>query len=326
MEHVPVIIVGGGPAGASCAWKLRHLGIDCLILEKRVFPRNKPCAGWIPPRVLEDLVFRVDDYPHGIAVFETLHAFVHGIRMRIRGPHYAIRRYEFDAWLLRRSEATVRTHTVEAIRRNTQKYVIDDQYSCDYLVGAGGTHCPVYRILFAASSPRSAGSCVVTLEEEFPYDRHDDRCQLWFFENKLPGYAWYVPKQDGYLNVGVGGLSEQIKRRGSRIRDHWEHLTQKLQRRGMVTDHAFKPRGYVYYRRDGEAPSRRGNAFVVGDAAGLATRDMGEGIGPAVRSGILAAQAVADDGPFSLDCVSKYSAILPLTSGPIGRWLLERIS
>ncbi len=52
-------------------------------------------------------------------------------------------------------------------------------------------------------------------EEEFQYDLTDTRCKLWFFQNKLPGYAWYVPKEDGYVNVGLGGFADQPEgRRG----------------------------------------------------------------------------------------------------------------
>ena len=64
-------------------------------------------------------------------------------------------------------------------------------------MGAGGTHCPVYQTFFSQSSPRAPGALIVAQEEEFQYDYKDDRCKLWFFENKLPGYAWYVPKKDG---------------------------------------------------------------------------------------------------------------------------------
>jgi flavin-dependent dehydrogenase len=51
-----VIIVGGGPAGSSCAWSLKRQGVDCLVLDKEPFPRGKPCAGWITPEVVEDLL------------------------------------------------------------------------------------------------------------------------------------------------------------------------------------------------------------------------------------------------------------------------------
>ena len=55
MESHEVIVVGGGPAGSTCAWRLRQSGIDVLVLDKAAFPRTKLCAGWITPQVLSDL-------------------------------------------------------------------------------------------------------------------------------------------------------------------------------------------------------------------------------------------------------------------------------
>jgi len=52
---------------------------------------------------------------------------------------------------------------------------------------------------------------------------------------------------------------------------------------------------------------RYGNAFIIGDAAGLATLDMGEGIGPAIQSGIRAAEAIISGQEFSLRSINKYS-------------------
>ena len=52
-ESCDVLIVGGGPAGSSCARQLRRAGLDVLILDKSEFPRDKVCAGWITPQVVE---------------------------------------------------------------------------------------------------------------------------------------------------------------------------------------------------------------------------------------------------------------------------------
>ena len=52
---------------------------------------------------------------------------------------------------------------------------------------------------------------------------------------------------------------------------------------------------------------QRDNIFLIGDAASLATKDMGEGIGPAVTSGILAADAIVSGKTFSLSSIKKYS-------------------
>ena len=52
---------------------------------------------------------------------------------------------------------------------------------------------------------------------------------------------------------------------------------------------------------------RIANAFIVGDAIGLATRDMCEGIGPAIRSGLLAADAISQGTAYSIDAIGRYS-------------------
>src|SRR6187549_857500 len=53
MDSCDVLIVGGGPAGSSCAWGLRESGLDAVILDQHDFPRDKICGGWITPEVLE---------------------------------------------------------------------------------------------------------------------------------------------------------------------------------------------------------------------------------------------------------------------------------
>jgi menaquinone-9 beta-reductase len=94
---------------------------------------------------------------------------------------------------------------VKDITQKNNQFMVDEKFTARYLVGAGGTHCPVYHTLFKPhlSSPKKP--LIIAQEEEFPYDYSDDRCRLWFFENKLPGYSWYVPKENGFVNVGVGG-------------------------------------------------------------------------------------------------------------------------
>ena len=50
-----VLIVGGGPAGSTCAWQLVRAGLDVLVMDKHNFPRDKVCAGWITPAVGESI-------------------------------------------------------------------------------------------------------------------------------------------------------------------------------------------------------------------------------------------------------------------------------
>jgi menaquinone-9 beta-reductase len=310
MESREVIVVGGGPAGAAAAGELVRRGIDCLVLDRETFPREKLCAGWITPEVVDDLAFDPADYPHRFLTFEVLDIRLKRLRVPLRSPQHSIRRFEFDAWLLERSGAEVRQHNVRQVIEDQDGYRLDDAYRCRYLIGAGGTRCPVFRDLFRPRRARDKRLQAVTLEHEFPYEWQDDRCHLWFLDDGLPGYAWYVPKANGYLNVGVGGMADKLKRKGDDIHRHWRRLSDRLQVQGLVAGEELpdKPGGYSYFLRGGTDEPRYGNAFVVGDSAGLATRDMCEGIGPAVRSGLLAARAIADGGDYRLDSVGAYTS------------------
>jgi flavin-dependent dehydrogenase len=187
--------------------------------------------------------------------------------------------------------------------------VLDGAFRARWLVGAGGTRCPVYRELFRDHVPRPRALQAVTLEQEFPFEWSDPDCHLWFLERGLPGYAWYVPKAGGQLNVGVGGIAARLEARGDHIRRHWDHLVETLERTGLVPRRHWDPGGYSYYLREPSGPvaARAGSAFLVGDAAGLATRDLCEGIGPAVRSGLRAAESIAKGVEYRLDSPS-YSA------------------
>ena len=55
MTRCDVVIAGGGPAGSTCAWKLREAGLDVIVLDAASFPRDKVCAGWITPQVVSEV-------------------------------------------------------------------------------------------------------------------------------------------------------------------------------------------------------------------------------------------------------------------------------
>jgi menaquinone-9 beta-reductase len=307
LQHADVIVVGGGPAGSTCAWKLRQAGMNVLVLDRSGFPRTKLCAGWITPQVVDDLELNTDEYPHSFLSFDRLELNWRGLRFRKKTVQHSIRRYEFDDYLLKRSGATLKTHKVKRIERAGKRLTIDDLFSCDYLVGAGGTSCPVYRQFFHDRSPRAKDLQIATYEHEFAYDWQDDECKLWFSEDGLPGYAWYVPKGRGYVNVGLGGKADAMKSKSSRLQDHWDRFVRTLEKRGLVTGANYDPSGYSYYLRGSVDTVRLDNIFIVGDSVGLASKDLGEGIGPAVRSAILAAEAIVENAEYSLRKVDGYS-------------------
>jgi len=306
MRSADVIVVGGGPAGSAAAHHLKAAGADVLVIDKEGFPRHKLCAGWITPQVVSDLQLEIGAYPHGFLSFRRLQWYLRGLKLPVPSLQHSIRRFEFDAWLLERSGAEFVQHTVKEIRRGDGNYVIDGAFRCRYLIGAAGTSCPVRRALFDDAVPRARSLQTVTLELEFPHEWQDPDCHLWFFEHGLPGYSWYVPKASGWLNVGVGAIAARLKQRGENIKEHWQHLASKIERQFGIRMPSH-PSGYSYYIRGPLEIVRIGDALLTGDAAGLATRDMCEGIGPAIRSGQRAAEAIVNGTEFGLDDVTGAS-------------------
>jgi flavin-dependent dehydrogenase len=302
-----VIIVGGGPAGSACAWQLSKAGLDCLILDQQIFPRFKPCAGWITPLLLNDLQLEIKDYPYGFTTFRSFEIAINNFEFKISTLQYAIRRFEFDKFLLDRSNTLVQNHAVKSIQETPAGFEIDGEFSSTFLVGAGGTNCPVNRHFFQPDNPRNKESLIVAQEEEFLYPYSDSRCHLWFLQNNLPGYAWYVPKAEGYVNVGVGGKAETLKANGDSLKNHWNLLVEKLDKEGLIRNHSYHPSGHSYYLNHGRSSGRKGNVLIIGDSIGLATKDMGEGIHPAVKSGLLAAKSIIQNEPYSLSKIPRYS-------------------
>jgi flavin-dependent dehydrogenase len=165
----------------------------------------------------------------------------------------------------------------------------------------------VYRKLFRRRNPRRSWLQTATYEQEFRYDWHDAACHLWFFDDGLPGYAWYVPKANGHINVGLGGMAVQLKHGKARLQDHWQRFVRKLEKLGLVSYEHYHPTGYSYFLHGNVEVVSDGNAYIIGDAVGLATRDMCEGIGPAVKSGLLAAEAIVTTDDYSLAGIDTLS-------------------
>ncbi len=315
--------MGGGPAGSTCGWHLTRHNRDVLILDKTSFPRLKLCAGWITDKVMADLEFDQTSYPHEILDL-TMRTHIAGLPFSFHGlpthgKNYSIRRTEFDDWLLKRSNTKVVQHNVKSIRRDEELYIIDDQYSCRYLVGAGGTMCPVRREIFPNSRMKSRQ--LTTLEHEFKYPAREEICHLYFLYRGIQGYSWYVPKGDGYVNIGIGGKSKYFRNSGTKIQDHFQLFLGDLVKQNLLdeeTASSLKETGHPYFLFTYEGEVKNGSCFLIGDSAGLASVDMGEGIGPGIESGLLAARDIMGEDEYTKDAITKYSF------GGIARAIMKR--
>jgi len=319
MRHVETIIVGGGPAGSSCAKELVRHGRECLVLEKQAMPRPKLCAGWITPNVLADLEIQPEEYPYGLVRLDRVRLIL-GRRRRwswtVSAHQYSIRRMEFDSWLLSRAGAEVVQHPVRLIRYEGGRYIIDERFSCTYLVGAGGTSCPVRRIFF----PSHPGKLILTREVEYSQPPPVKECCLWFPFAGSSGYGWYVPKKEA-VNIGFGGLAEEIPL-GS-LSSLWTVFLRLLGEEGCLGGQSPpNPKGHPYFLSPRHTPVKHERAYLIGDAAGLATWDLAEGIGPAIQSGILAARDILGRDSYRPERIRRYSLGL---LGRFFRWLWARL-
>jgi menaquinone-9 beta-reductase len=331
MDTCDVLIVGGGPAGSACAWGLRRSGLDVAILDKQRFPRDKVCGGWITPEVLSALGIDAAEYAPGrllqpITAFRTGYIadnYINGSAIETdynRTISYGIRRREFDEYLLRRSGARLLEGvSLASLQRDNGGWIVNGQTRARLLVGAGGHFCPVAKLTGAKGTRENA---VVAQEAEFEMDEPQRAgCRIrpevpeLYFCADIKGYGWCFRKQN-FLNIGLGRMDQH------RLSEHVAAFVRFLQAAGRITfdvPAALLGHAYLLYGVSERKPVDDG-VLLIGDAAGLAYKQSGEGIRPAIESGLLAAQAiVAAQGDYSRGVLQRYEELLRARFGTSGQ-------
>lgn len=324
-ERCDVLIVGGGPAGSTLAWRLVQAGLDVVVLDKKDFPRDKVCAGWITPAVVETLQLDLADYAQG-RTLQPIHRFRTGL---IGGDEvltdygatvsYGIRRREFDDYLLRRSGARLLLGAgLDRVERDGNEWIVNGRLRTPLLIGAGGHYCPLARRLGAALgaeegpvtaqevefelSPEQAAACAVA----------PDTPEL-FFTPELDGYGW-VFRKGRVLNIGLG------REAGGKLGDAVGAFTAWLQQRGKIPadiPQRFHGHAYLFYPQRRPRRVADDGVLLIGDAAGLAYPQSGEGIRPAVESALLAAETIiATQGDYRSERLAPYAERLGARFGP----------
>lgn len=319
-----VLVVGGGPAGSSCARQLVRAGLDVVVLDRARFPRDKTCAGWITPAVRDAIDLDLDDYARGGRTLQPFTGFRTGT---IDGPlrvtdfgrviSYGIRRCELDHYLLERSGARVIDgESLASLSRTGDGWIANDRIHASVVVGAGGHFCPVAR----AIAPVRDEPAIVAQEIEYEIPAgascavRADVPDLFFWPDLL-GYGWCVRKGN-YLNVGAGRLRDGAFPASVRA------FVASLEARGLVPPGLpSRWKGHAYLlNRQARRALVADRAVLVGDAAGLALAPSGEGILAAIESGLIAGDVIAGSrGDYAAAALAPYARAIDARFGPRAR-------
>jgi menaquinone-9 beta-reductase len=300
MKICDVLIVGGGPAGSSCAWALRGSGLDVVIIDRQTFPRDKVCGGWITPQIISELQLDPVDYARGrafqpICGFRTSRMGDPEVETNYGRPvSFGIRRFEFDDYLLKRCGARVLEGVpFDGMERHDGAWLVNGGIQARLVVGAGGHFCPIAKHLGARMGSEEI---VVAQEAEFEMNaRQQAACSVrpeipeLYFCADMRGYGWCFRKGN-VLNVGLGRLDRRS------LSGHVAEFLAFLRRTGKVAFElpaSILGHAYLIYSKTTRRLVDDG-VILIGDAAGLAYSQSGEGIRPAIESGLLAAQVIAD--------------------------------
>jgi geranylgeranyl reductase family protein len=290
METFDVAIVGGGPAGSSCAAFCALAGLRTLVIEREKFPREKVCGDCLNPScwaVLEHLgvAQRVRDLPHS-KLDSVEFIAIDGHKVVVDLPigdncEVSVKRSLFDDLLLTRARdvgADVREGTTVTALANSGNWKIEtaagETFSAWTLIGADGRNSTVARLRNLLPRPARER---VALQAHIPLPRNFGRRIILQFLRE--GYSGQAPVNETQLNLCLVGTPPTISRLRKWAERHFEITPDQPWR--TITPLTRLP-----------VPCAHENLLFIGDAARVVEPFTGEGIYYALHSGGLAADAI----------------------------------
>jgi geranylgeranyl reductase family protein len=318
-----VLVVGAGPARATAARALARAGVPVRLLDRAVFPRNKPCGGGISLRMLRRFPYLERELAR-IATHTVGRLYLEGpdgesTVIESDGPAaLMIRRVEFDALLvsLAREAGADLMSGVDIVRAREERdgvrlFARDGRtFTAPIVIAADGVHSIVARRL-GLNPGWTAAAVALDMMEETPRTqlRDLDPSTMWVSygcnlegrtpvegKHAPPGYAYVFPKKD-HVNIGVGYvLSHYRQAIGESPYSLQQNLVRRLRDRGRVNGESVR-KNFTPFLIPVGGPLRRpgrGRVLLAGDAGGFVNGFTAEGIYYAMVSGERAASAVVE--------------------------------
>lgn len=305
-----VIVVGAGPAGSTAAKFLAEKGVNVVLIDKEVFPRDKPCGGGLPLRALQRYPYIkdsdiIESYSYGGCGYT---AKLTKVEVQKDEPLIAmVLRKKFDAGLVKFAidcgadfiggkavkDITVKPESVE-IKLNDGTLI-----ESKVVIGSDGYSSTIAKKTGLRPKKEYIAVCVC---EEIPLNK--EIIEQFFTEKRLVhfhtrfqginGYGWLFPKEQ-HINIGIGeyptkGKTTQKKRP---IKENYNQYFNFLKEQKLIPE--FLKIGNL---RGGVVPlwplkkTYSDRVILCGDAAGLVNPVTAEGIYYAMASGELAANTI----------------------------------
>ena len=322
-----VVIVGAGPAGAATSFFLSKYRIDHVVVDKARFPRDKVCGdacsgktALVINRANPDWLKEIQDHaadfmpswgitfvaPNGKALDIPFHP---DRKPDTNAPGFTVSRFHFDNFLFGKMASPYCTILEEAdlqqIGRSGSDNTVDiihqglaKTIAAPLIVGCDGDKSAVRRHFMGATEDPKAYAVGLRAYYEGVKGLHPENfIELHFLEEVLPGYLWIFPMPHGRVNVGVGILSDVVRKKKINLRAQMMNAIQHnpaIAARFAGATMIGKIQGWGLPLANERQPISGEQFLLAGDAACLVDPFSGEGIGNAMYSGMLAAAAIKE--------------------------------
>ncbi|AEE53028.1 NAD(P)/FAD-dependent oxidoreductase [Haliscomenobacter hydrossis] len=334
-SHYDIIILGAGPAGATCALQLRHSNLKVLLIDKATFPRSKTCGDAITGRSIKtlyrccpELVEQFRTFPQKIEIQHTRLNINHRKPIDIHWVNeaYCCRRADFDHAMLQGvRQYAPNVHILEGFQVDEivqgdtvpGRYIVGNSgqqryFSTQFLVGSDGTQSIVSKKLTSTRLEQNHHAGAVRAYFSGVNGLHLNRTEVFVLPEFMPGYFWVFPLSEDTANVGFGMLTHSIARQKVNLKDSFYAFIQaspELKARFGESIQVGKLKGFGLALGSRRVLMSGEHFLLTGDAASLIDPASGEGISNAIVSGKVAAETILaafEAQDFSADFVKSY--------------------